>query len=193
MSAKFPLVGMRRKINGVWELQEKNEEIVVPQISPFIIRLSEVPDNGDIKTAPLISGLSRTTGYPPSVGQFYVNYKTGDIEFHAGESGKNLIVNYWGKGSLVEVDDINYLHDNINIPIIQYVQLTQQNIDDKYIILDYETEFERMYSIINWSGTTQTIGVDYDVDTLNMRRIYWGGLYLDGIISVNNIISINLF
>lgn len=109
MSENFPLVNLRQSIDKQWEQVEVTENITVPLSR--VVKLKEVPDDGSTNSKPVIIGLTETTTYPPSVGQFYVNYCTGYIEFNANEVGNDYDITYWAKGSLVESEDINYLYN----------------------------------------------------------------------------------
>lgn len=110
-SNRFPLINIRKGINGIWQqIHETSETIVV---SGSVARLKEVPDNGTVHTKPIISGLTLVNTYPPSAGQYWVNYATGDIAFNIAQEGQTYTVDYWKRGSLVDVDDINLLYDRI--------------------------------------------------------------------------------
>lgn len=109
MSESFPLTNIRQSIDKQWEQVLINETIVVP--SGGVVKLKEVPDDGSVNTKPVIPGLSETINYPPSAGQFYINYCTGYIEFNQNDVGNSYSVEYWAKGSLVESSDINYLNE----------------------------------------------------------------------------------
>jgi hypothetical protein len=109
MSDSFPLANLRQTIDKQWEQVEIIESITVP--ASKVLKLKEVPDDGTVSPKPAISGLTETTTYPPNSGEFYVNYCTGYIEFHTDQIGFTDPVTYWGKGSLVESFDINYLDD----------------------------------------------------------------------------------
>lgn len=109
----FPLVDLRKGYNDAWQQVETNEVITVPSSAPYVVRLNEIPDNGNEHERPLISGLSRTNSYPPGAGQFYVNYRTGTLVFHSAQKGNTYTVNYWKVGSIIQCSDINYLYDRM--------------------------------------------------------------------------------
>ena len=113
--SRFPLVNIRKSINGIWsQLYEPNESITVPgSASNYIVQLVEVPDNGSVNSKPIISGLTRSEIYPPSAGEFWVNYATGNIQFNVAEEGQTFSVAYWKRGSLVDSTDINLLYNRI--------------------------------------------------------------------------------
>ena len=109
MSDNFPLVNLRQTLDKQWDQIEITQNLVIPPSK--VLKLKEVPDDGSVNVKPSIPGLTETTTYPPSTGQFYVNYCDGYIEFHNDQIGQSVAITYWGKGSLVEADDINYLND----------------------------------------------------------------------------------
>jgi len=109
MSDSFPLVNLRQTIDEQWNQNFVTDNLTVP--ASKVLKLREVPDDGSVNAKPVIPGLTDTTTYPPSAGQFYVNYCTGYIEFHNDEIGDSISVSYWAKGSLVESDDINYINN----------------------------------------------------------------------------------
>jgi len=103
------LVNLRQSIDKQWEQIEITQSLVVPVSR--VLKLREVPDDGTVHSKPLIPGLTEVTVYPPLPGQFFVNYCTGYIEFNTAQIGDIVVITYWAKGSLVEVEDINYLND----------------------------------------------------------------------------------
>lgn len=139
MSDSFPLVNLRQSIDKQWEQVEHTENLSIPPSK--VLKLKEVPDDGSVNTKPVINGLSETTTYPPSTGEFYVNYCTGYIEFHNDQVGDIVDITYWGKGSLVEAADINYL-------------------DNKHIISDVAPTG---YYGQQWFSTTNGLTYNYDI------------------------------
>jgi hypothetical protein len=109
----FPKVNVRKFINGTWNQVNTTESITVPSSAPYVVQLLEIPDDGTYHTAPFISTLTETTTYPPISATFFVNYSTGEIEFHIHQSGLTLSINYWKKGSVVDADDINWLYTEV--------------------------------------------------------------------------------
>ncbi len=81
-----------------------NEYHVISRTSPYYIRLEESPDNGYGVT---ISGYTESSSMPVSSTQFYVDYAIGYVYFYQSEAGKQVSVNYFGKGSAVDAEDIN--------------------------------------------------------------------------------------
>jgi hypothetical protein len=61
MSVHFPLVNIRKNLQNVWEQILISESITVPLVSPYIIRLKELPDNGIENSKPTITGLTLKT------------------------------------------------------------------------------------------------------------------------------------
>lgn len=115
MSASFPLIDMRIDPGGQWNQVYTEESIIVPSSPPYVVRLSEVPDDGSVNSAPVISGLVGTSTYPPPSGTFYVNFDTGDIVFNGTEAGNTYTVQYWKKGSLIQADNINLLYNRLQV------------------------------------------------------------------------------
>lgn len=91
------------------------EKHVIPSVSPYTVRLNEVP----LKETP--SSISLTIGgvtanevsAPPSAGEFWPDYSTkadnddswntGTILFNAADAGKEVVVSYKGTGRLVAI------------------------------------------------------------------------------------------
>jgi len=127
----FPLANIRKDVVNEWHLNHiRAEKIEVPsepnEYGYFTVSLTEIPDNGTntsiTTSAPKITGMTEFRGEPINrntkrvnfaINQFFVNYQTGEIMFHQSQAGKTLFVDYFAKGSLVEAEDINYLHDRI--------------------------------------------------------------------------------
>ena len=129
----FPLINVRKDVTSAWQMHhysgDEVEIIQVPQFSDeygfYTVWLKEVPDSGsaNLNTTPVkINGLTEFRGIPVDPNtkrlkltpiQYFVNYQTGQILFHPSQAGMTLKVDYWGKGSLVEADDINHLYEMI--------------------------------------------------------------------------------
>lgn len=95
------------------------ETHIIPSVSPFTIRLGEVP----LKETP--SSISLTIGgveaeevsSAPAAGQFWPDYSTGadgdddwntgTILFNAADAGKTVVVTYKGTGTVVWADLVN--------------------------------------------------------------------------------------
>ena len=107
----FPLVDLRKGYDESWQQVHTNEIITVPSTPPYVVKLTEVPDNGNVNSKPSITGLTRTNIYPPGIDQFYVNYRTGTLVFHENQKGQTLTVSYWKIGSIIQCSDINYIHN----------------------------------------------------------------------------------
>ena len=91
------------------------EKHVIPSVSPYTVRLNEVP----LKETP--SSISLTIGgiaanevsSPPAAGEFWPDYSTkadnddswntGTILFNVGDAGKEVVVSYKGTGRLVAI------------------------------------------------------------------------------------------
>ena len=115
MPVDFPIRDIRKNPDGTWSCLYISEGVTVPLLSPYVARLEEVPSNGTISgtTAPSISGLSYNYTYPPSTGQFWINFTTGDVIFNVAQAGQSFTVNYYGKGTLIEAADINFIYDTL--------------------------------------------------------------------------------
>lgn len=173
MSVHFPLVDIRKEINGDWNLEEIIQIITVPSSAPYIIRLKEIPDNGEIESRPIILGLSENSSiYTPSLNEFAVKYSTGDVIFNSGQAGNSFSITYFGKGSLIEADDINYLYyrtNELSANVSDLYYITDQlsaSIDD--INIDNGTEIGQMTF---WNGNEWTPTETSEVfwDDINKR------------------------
>ena len=122
----FPLHNVRKDVLNKWHLAELSEELTVPSQADsesgfYTVSLTEIPDSSSDHPVS-ISGLTEYRGNPYDekqkkltigANQFYVNYTTGTILFNSAQSGTTHTVTYWGKGSLVEADDVNDLDDRV--------------------------------------------------------------------------------
>ena len=121
----FPIHNVRKDILNNWHFAELTEEILVPSQPDengfYTISLAEIPDSSSLRPV-LIPGLSEYRGNPYNdktkkitiaTNQFYVNYSTGGILFHSAQAGALHTVSYWGKGSLVEAEDVNDLDERV--------------------------------------------------------------------------------
>ena len=122
----FPLHNVRKDIINKWHLAQLTEAVTVPaQADPesgfYTVSLTEIPDSSSNNPV-TISGLTEYRGNPYdektkkvviAANQFYVNYGTGEILFNSAQAGAQHTVQYWGKGSLVEADDVNDLNDRV--------------------------------------------------------------------------------
>jgi hypothetical protein len=109
---KFPLKNIRKSINGIWNQLYITETRVISG-SDCIIELIEVPDDGSVNQKPIIDGFTETTTYPPASGEYYVNYQNGYISFNNNDYGNTVEIKYYGKGTLIEAQDINYIYDEV--------------------------------------------------------------------------------
>ena len=62
----------------------------------------------------IASGFSYVSSLPAAPYEFYVDYLTGDITFYPDQAGWQIKINYEGKGTLVDADDINQITYAIN-------------------------------------------------------------------------------
>jgi len=161
MAIKFPLQNIRRSVTDDWNLIELSQTFTVP--SNKIFRLDEVPDNGTIESPPVIEGLSLAITYPPVTNTFYVKYSTGDVIFNDSQVGQTVTITYYGKGSLIKAEDLNFLYNELS-----------SKAPSGAIIFDPGTDDGQM---LYWSGL-KWIPVDYsalswnaDAEVLNLNCI----------------------
>lgn len=153
----FPLINIRKDVVSRWHMKHiVDEEITVPEYANeygyYTAFLTEVPDTGTktnevTTTAPVISGLveyrnspidEKTRRLNITPVQFFVNYQTGEILFHPNQAGNKFRVSYWGRGSLIEADDINELHGRIEVLEKQHDVAEFINFQMKDIVTTYE-------------------------------------------------------
>lgn len=173
MSVHFPLQDIRQNFQGNWELEQITESITVPISGDYIVRLKEIPDNGEIESAPIISGLARVNTYNPSDGQFSVKYSTGDVKFNSAQSGNLYNITYYGKGSLIEADDINYLYNR-----------AIDNGTNDGELLYWNTNLEKWTSIdsskLKWNGN------DLETQTIKFNTSYTPSVHSQGLLHWNS-------
>lgn len=107
------MTNVRKGIDGTWQLAYLEESFVVPSSPPYVYYLDEVPDDGTLVAPPAIEGLMLSSAYPPQAGWFWCNYRQGLLVFNEAQAGYSLTVAYYGKGSLVEAEEINYLAERL--------------------------------------------------------------------------------
>jgi type VI secretion system secreted protein VgrG len=88
-----------------------------PTPSVAMIRLREAPQqlSTNLNVNVLIPGFSEVIS-TPSTGQFLVNYGNGDIYFNTSQIGTDVVVTYYGTGSIITAADIN----NITGPLTPF-------------------------------------------------------------------------
>lgn len=135
----FPLHDIRRSIDGQWQQSLSVENRVVPgSTENYILSLIEVPDDGSINPEVSIPGYTPSNTYPPPQDQYYINYNTGRIAFNPANTNDNIEITYYAKGSLIEVDDINYIFDHLDDSKTKQTDrfiVDQDIINDNYITL----------------------------------------------------------
>lgn len=115
----FPLVDIRKKANGQWDLLSITETLSIPN-SPnsdgfYTAPLSELPAPYHLdgsNAVPSISGMTLVSSYSPQIDEFAINYDMGIVIFNQGNKGTSKTINYYGKGSLIKQAEINYINDN---------------------------------------------------------------------------------
>ena len=101
------------EVNRRDTLQYINTEYkIIPGSSPYRIRLDELPDKDSGVT---ISGYTESQALPTQAGQFYVDWVMGYIWFHSADAGKVVQPIYFGKGSLVDAEDMNKVYDHLGV------------------------------------------------------------------------------
>lgn len=159
---RFPLENHRSLMNGDSNYVLKSEIISVPSAAPYIVKLKEIPTNANIDegySSPSISGLSLTEAYPPTAGQFYVNYYKARIEFNSAQAGQTFLVKYHGKGSPVGADEINWLYynksDKTHTHSLSGISgINSENAQDLDILVYEHTEFKNYPSYLNFLQCT---------------------------------------
>ncbi len=119
----FPLHNVRKDVLNNWHFKQLSEDITVSenpdQYGFYTASLVEIP--APSSTSPVvIRGLSEYRKVPVDIktgeltlpaDSFYVNYNTGEILFHSSKAGNTYTAQYYGKGSLVEADDLNDVNE----------------------------------------------------------------------------------
>lgn len=108
----FPVNNIRKNVDGSWNTVLKTESITVPMSPPYVVQLSEIPDNGEIQSPPSIVGFLISETYPPDPNEIYINYGNGQVAFDSSKAGNTYSIQYYAKGTLVDADHINYLYEN---------------------------------------------------------------------------------
>lgn len=104
----FPVVGYRRDIDGALQpvlVQDEPHTV----ISGYI-RLRELPR---VEGAVAIAGMTEVTSGVPGPGQYRVNYATGRVYFSIADENAQITATYYGVGTLVGEDEINWLWDQM--------------------------------------------------------------------------------
>ncbi len=98
------------------------ETYVIPSVSPYTIRLNEVPLKDTPSSISLtINGTAASeVSAAPASGEFWPDYSTkadnddswntGTILFNAADAGKTVAVSYIGTGTLVDIEKTRKLH-----------------------------------------------------------------------------------
>lgn len=170
----FPLHNVRKDILNNWHLKHLTEEIQVPEEADeygfFTVSLTEIPESSSGSSIK-IEGLtefrsspydSKNKKYVLPQNQFWVNYFNGSIMFHRNQAGNTFVVQYDGKGSLVEADDVNDLNERVesNTSAISSLQETSTNFQQAV------EEVESLKtSVNNLSGSVEE--VNSSIDSIN--------------------------
>ncbi len=87
---------------------------VVTVVANFI-KLIEVPLE-EIPSSVAISGFSEVTT-APGTNEFFVDYKSGRIQFNPSRNGEFVAVTYEGRGSIVDANDVNELQNPVGVAL----------------------------------------------------------------------------
>lgn len=104
---KFPVQAARQTSTGAAAPVAITEMLSVQN---GYVRLKEAPQFDPASSARVvIPGYEEVLSSPSLPTQYYVNYLTGRVYFHASQNGATVRVEYNGLGSVVAVDEINWL------------------------------------------------------------------------------------
>ena len=204
----YPLTNIRKSIAGSWFLVNKTESHVIPSGSPYVIRLKEVPDNGDLISAPVVSGATHgvyTESFvAPAAGYFLVRYASGEIEFNSTNASDSLNITYYAKGSAVNAEDINYLktiiddnyhhscasnvtyNGNAIIPSGSYVEVVHSlGTEDILVQVQYKT------AAYSWRWVDARASLAFEIYNINTLRIY--NMSAEDILQANWRVFISVF
>lgn len=119
----FPLSNSRRHLDGSFNLKfVTGEQIEVEAGATGVLGhafLIEVPAPTGLDgscIAPILTPdtLTEVQGLP-TTGEYFVNYNSGEILFNESEVGQIFNVDYYARGSLIEVEDINALWRSLGL------------------------------------------------------------------------------
>lgn len=187
----FPLINVRKDVTNSWHMNhytgETAEELTIPTAQNkngyYTVFLTERPDNGSIPSVtsrPIIDGYTEYTAGTPinkdltlklSDYEYYVNYDTGEILFNKNAAGDIIKVDYWGRGSVVEAEDINVLYDRIinveNSVGLSFTSFTINGSSNVYVPI--QTYYPVNGSLVfNWSTKDSKIFKDGSVTIKNI-------------------------
>lgn len=93
------------------ELSIIDELHTIPAVSPYVIKLVEVPLQEDPTSVSVTVNLVPFTETDTNIfaGEFKVDYSIGTITFHSSAASGTARVTYKGRGSIVAAEDINEL------------------------------------------------------------------------------------
>lgn len=200
----FPLINLRRDVLGVFHPYHytgaRKEKIEVPTLPDeygyYSVSLSEMPSYGarDDSLGPKIDGFTEVRNRPIDasgllslgVTEFFVNYSTGTLLFNQAQAGNTLEVDYWGQGSLMEVEDINNLDERLRMieAVIGIDSLSP--IIDQFAI-DAETDTYEVGSVVYRIGDS----IPFLWKIRNTNRIVSGTLQITNL-ETNTIVTTGL-
>lgn len=110
------------------------EAHTVPAVSPYVVKLAEIPLGGDPVRAIAIDcygfgALVEVNVNTPENGFFYVDYAAGYLYFNSAQYGSSITVDYYGTGSIVAAEDMNLVQSAINAVETTTETVTSDNVD----------------------------------------------------------------
>jgi len=163
----------------------KNEYRVIPSSSPYAIRLEEIPDK--IREFS-IDGFTVDTENPPAPNKYFVDLDLGVVWFNSYNSGSNVIIHYWGTGSIVAAEDINDLQDGVTYLENNYISKVIGN-ENNIVLLNNEGGIKGSDKIFNDDGITSND--IWSANKIIQREIY--GERPAGEVNGSNIIFVLLY
>lgn len=107
----FPVVGAVLDAAGNVVLNDITETVPIRE---GYAKLTQVPyKDAKVDNNVTIQGFSEIDSGAPKPAEFRVNYTTGRVYFDASANGTVVSVTYKGKGTLVGIDEINWLWENV--------------------------------------------------------------------------------
>lgn len=124
------------------ELAISNEAHTVSLVSPFVVKLIEVPLLEAVSSV-FVPGYIETSSTSPSTGRFFINYSTGYLTFNATAAGAAVLVSYKGQGSIVDATDIDDIQTTL-------VSVANEVVDARGSLLSLDS---RLDVSLNTDGT----------------------------------------
>ncbi len=117
---------VRVDVRAVWETATFTTEVnrrdslqyitgefhIIPQNSPFRVRLDEVPDR---ESGVNVTDYTESASLPTQSGEFYVDWVMGYVHFDGSDAGQVVNPQYFGRGSLIDAADINKITRELSL------------------------------------------------------------------------------